>query len=167
MIQNNGIHWIDSCKINLDLGGGSYILDIFTNIDFKDDCLVLNWFWFLLEICLNLLYICYWANLASHKGALACYPGTLLLIFFFENSMDTYATSDYIHAWCDSWVFKYILDLLRSDTYGVIDFYTNLLCFMKALEKPFRYALRFSLMVGFLVWHVIFWNHLAYLGIHK
>ena len=69
MIPNNGIHWIDSCKINLDLGGGSYILDIFTNIDFKDDCLVFNWFWFLLEKCLNLFYICYWANLASHKGA--------------------------------------------------------------------------------------------------
>ncbi|KAL6327167.1 hypothetical protein AAG906_015206 [Vitis piasezkii] len=34
---------------------------------------------------------------------------------------------------------------------------------MKALEKPFRYALRLSLMVGFLVWHAIFWNHLAYL----
>ena len=82
MIPNNGIHWINTCKSNMDFGGWSYILDIFTNIDFKDDCLVFNWFWFVLEICLNLFYICYWANLASHKGALACYPGTLLLIFF-------------------------------------------------------------------------------------
>ena len=37
MIPNNGIHRISSCKINLDLGGGSYIPNIFTNIDFKDD----------------------------------------------------------------------------------------------------------------------------------
>ena len=41
-------------------------------------------FYFLLEIYLNLFYICYWANLASHKGALACYPSTLLLIYFLE-----------------------------------------------------------------------------------
>ncbi|RVW88491.1 hypothetical protein CK203_043832 [Vitis vinifera] len=35
---------------------------------------------------------------------------------------------------------------------------------MIALEKPFRYALRLSLMVGFLVRHAIFEIHLAYLG---
>ena len=31
-----------------------------------------------------------------------------------------------------------------------------LLCFMIALEKPFRYALRLYLMVDFLVRHAIF-----------
>ena len=41
-------------------------------------------------------------------------------------------------------------------TLCVIYLQTNLLCFMIALEKPFRYALRLSLMVGFLVRHAIF-----------
>ena len=56
-------------KSTWTLVGGPTFSNIFTNIDFKDDCLVFNWFWFLLEKCLNLFYICYWANLASHKGA--------------------------------------------------------------------------------------------------
>ena len=46
------------------------------------------------------------SKLVSYKGALAYYPGTLLLTHFFFNSMDMYAIDDYIHAWCDSWVFK-------------------------------------------------------------
>ena len=48
------------------------------------------------------------------------------------------------------------LIIFDENTYHVSYFQTNLLCFMIALEKPFRYALRLSLMVGFLVRHAIF-----------
>ena len=48
------------------------------------------------------------------------------------------------------------LIIFDENTYRVPYFLINLLCFMVALEKPFRYALRPSLVVGFLVRHAIF-----------
>ena len=126
MIPNNGIRRINSCKSNMDLGGWSYILDIFTDIDFKDDCLVFNCFLLLLEIYLNLFYICYWANLTSHKGALACYPGTLLLIYFFRTlwicmPLMTISIFDVILGCFDA-----CLIVFDGNTYYVSCFQTNL-----------------------------------------
>ena len=48
------------------------------------------------------------------------------------------------------------LIVFDENTYHVSYFRTNLLCFMIALEKRSRYALRLSLMVGFLIRHAIF-----------
>ena len=36
MVLNNGIHWTNSCKSNLELGGGANILDIVFDIDPSD-----------------------------------------------------------------------------------------------------------------------------------
>ena len=47
--------------------------------------------------------------------------------------------------------------LICLDKTNVVSYFqTNLLCFMIALEKPFRYALRLSLLVCFLIRHAIF-----------
>ena len=48
------------------------------------------------------------------------------------------------------------LIIFDKNTCNVSYFQTNLLCFMIALEEPFRYSLRLSLVVGFLVRHAIF-----------
>ena len=72
IIPNNGIHRINSCKINQGFGGGPTSM-IFSSILFV---------WYLIDCasslrCMRLFWICYWANLVSHIGALACCPGML------------------------------------------------------------------------------------------
>ena len=47
------------------------------------------------------------------------------------------------------------LIVFDENTYYVSYLQTNLLCFMIALEKPFRYAFRLYLVVCFLVRHAI------------
>ena len=66
IIPNNGIHRINSCKINQSFGGGPTSM-IFSSILFV---------WYLIDCasslrCMRLFWICYWANLVSHRGALA------------------------------------------------------------------------------------------------
>ena len=63
-------------------------------------------FLFLLEICLNLFYICFWANLASHKRVLACYPCTLSSHLSFRTlwtcmQLMTISIFDVILGWLD------------------------------------------------------------------
>ena len=74
------------------------------------DMLIFYSSWWYTWICF--VFYC-WDALDSHRGVLACYPGTLSSHLFFKNSMDLYVIDDHIHIWRDSWMSWYMLDLLK------------------------------------------------------
>ena len=91
------------------LEGGPDIHDILFNIV----CLISSWF--LIPLDDIHLWICF-----IFIVELPLFPMEVLMPAnqvrssspIFENYMGTYAIGDYIHTWCDSWVFWYMLDLL-------------------------------------------------------
>ena len=69
--------------------GGPDIHDIFFNIA----CLIFDWLCLLFVECMRLFWIFYWANLVSHRGALACYPDICFICLDKTNVVSHFQTN--------------------------------------------------------------------------
>ena len=155
IIPNNGIHWINSCKSNLDFGGGSDILDIFSDIDSKDDCLIFDWFWFLLVICLNFFIFIVELTLLPIEALnfLSRYALHHLIFKIPRISMSSCTMSmfDVILDCFDTCLT--IFDEMHAEWYN---FQTNLWCLLMALKNSSSMHPNSPLLWFDFVWHAMF-----------
>ena len=94
------------------------------DILFDNVCLIFDWLYFLFVLYMRLFWISYWANFISHRGVLACYPGTLSISPFLKFHEYSYL--------CVPWaMFAAILDCL--DAYLIILDKMHVVCHISEL----------------------------------
>ena len=125
MVPINETDWINSCKSNLDLGGGFDILDILFDIDSNEGIVR-----YLADFNCSLWYIwelfIFVIELTLFSIEVLCMLSRYALYhLLFRNFMNMHVVVSYIYVWFHSWVLRCMLDLLGQNTCCVLYFYAN------------------------------------------